>query len=413
MKITKEERDVIENRILPILPLLDERQRRLFLANEAKALGYGGVTAIHEITGISRVTLTEGIKQLRDVTSNGLEVGRSRVKGAGRKNVSEKQSGLVTKLIEILEANTKGDPMSALIWTSKSLRNIQKELISLGYNVSHLTLAKLIREEGYSLQANRKDLAIQRHHPERDEQFRFINRQCKLFFACGNPVISIDSKKKEKVGNFKNDGVEYNKKGEAIQVLDHDFPIKELGKATPYGVYDIFRNEGFVSVGVSGDTAEFAVETIRKWWRMVGEYKYPRSSELLVTADCGGSNGYRVRLWKASIQVLANELGMNITVVHFPPGTSKWNKIEHRLFSFISKNWRGRPLLTLAVIVNLIKATNTNEGLKVECVLDENEYKRKIEVSDKEFNAINIKPHYFHGEWNYTIRPQKEPYIIN
>jgi len=413
MKITKEEREAIENRILPILPILDERQRRLFLANEAKALGYGGVTAIHEITGISRVTLIEGIKQLNNVTKDALEVGRCRVKGAGRKNVTEKQSGLINKLLEILEANTKGDPMSPLLWTSKSLRNIQKELVAIGYNISHLTLAKLIRDEGYSLQANRKDLAIQRHHPERDEQFRFINRQCKLFFACGNPVISIDSKKKENVGNFKNDGVEYNKKGDAVKVLDHDFPIKELGKATPYGVYDIFRNEGFVSVGISSDTAEFAVETIRKWWRIVGEHKYPHSSELLVTADCGGSNGYRVRLWKARLQVLANELGMNITIVHFPPGTSKWNKVEHRLFSFISKNWRGRPLLTLAVIVNLIKSTNTNEGLKVECVLDENEYNRSIEVSDKEFNAINIKPHSFHGEWNYTIRPQKEPYNID
>ena len=256
MKITKEEREAIENRILPILPILDERQRRLFLANEAKALGYGGVTAIHEITGMSRVTLIEGIKQLNNVTKDALEVGRCRVKGAGRKNVTDKQSGLINKLLEILEANTKGDPMSPLLWTSKSLRNIQKELVAIGYNISHLTLAKLIRDEGYSLQANRKDLAIQRHHPERDEQFRFINRQCKLFFACGNPVISIDSKKKENVGNFKNDGVEYNKKGDAVKVLDHDFPIKELGKATPYGVYDIFRNEGFVSVGISSDTAE-------------------------------------------------------------------------------------------------------------------------------------------------------------
>jgi hypothetical protein len=382
------------------------------LANEAKALGYGGVSAIHEITGMSRVTLTAGIRQLEGLTEDEQALRRCRVRGAGRKHVTKKQDGLIEALHEILEANTRGDPMSPLVWTGKSLRNIETELISRDFVVSHMTLAKLIREEGYSLQANKKDLAIQRHHPERDSQFKYINAQCKTFFACGNPVISIDAKKKEKVGNFKNDGVEYSKKGSAVKVLDHDFPIKELGKATPYGIYDIFRNEGFVSVGISGDTAEFAVETIRRWWRIVGEDEYPRSSELLITADCGGSNGNRIHLWKAELQILANEIGINITVVHFPPGTSKWNKVEHRLFSFISKNWRGRPLLTLAVIVNMIKATKTDKGLRVDCILDENEYKRGIEVSEEEFNAINIKPHYFHGEWNYTIKPQKVPFRI-
>jgi len=412
MIIAKDKREVLENRILPILPLLDERQKRLYLANEAKSLGYGGVSAIHEITGMSRVTLTAGIKQLERIAEDSLSVGQCRVRGAGRKHIEKKQFGLIEALHEILESNTRGDPMSPLIWTSKSLRNIEEELNSQGISVSHVTLSKLIREEGYSLQANKKDLAIQRHHPERDAQFKYINAQCKTFFACGNPVISIDTKKKEKVGNFKNDGVEYSKKGEPVKVLDHDFPIKELGKATPYGVYDIFRNEGFVSVGVSGDTAQFAVETIRKWWCLVGEVEYPRASELLVTADCGGSNGNRVRLWKAELQVLANELGMNITVVHFPPGTSKWNKVEHRLFSFISKNWRGRPLLTLAVIVNMIKSTKTSVGLKVDCILDESEYKRGIEVSKEEFDAIKIKPHLFNGEWNYTICPQKIPFMI-
>jgi hypothetical protein len=255
------------------------------------------------------------------------------------------------------------------------------------------------------LQANRKDLPIQKHHPDRNEQFEYINEQAKIFFLNGAPVISIDAKKKELVGNFKNQGGEYYKAGEAEKVYDHDFPIQELGKATPYGVYDIFKNAGFVNVGVSNDTAEFAVESIRKWWMMTGKERYSNAEEIMITADSGGSNGYRVRLWKAEIQRLANEIHKKITVLHFPPGTSKWNKIEHRLFSFISKNWRGKPLISLAVIVNLISATKTEKGLKVDCVYDEKEYKKGIEVTEEEFDALNIRQHAFHGEWNYTIMP--------
>jgi hypothetical protein len=298
--------------------------------------------------------------------------------------------------------------MTFLTWCSKSLRHIEVALKNEGFDVSYVTIAKILREEGYSLHANRKELAIAKGHPDRNEQFEYINKQTGLFFAKNAPVLSRDAKKKENIGNFKNNGSEYHKKGEAPKVLDHDFPIKELGKATPYGIYDIFKNEGFVSVGVSKDTAEFAVESIRKWWKIVGSKNYPSAKEMLLTADSGGSNGYRVRLWKAELQIMANELNKKITVVHFPPGTSKWNKIEHRLFSFISKNWRGQPLISMAVIVNLIGSTITANGLKVDCVVDEGEYQRGVEVSDEEYNSIVIKPHKFHGEWNYTILPQKK-----
>jgi len=398
----------LKNRIARMLPILDERQRRIFLATEALAIGHGGVKTVSEISGVSRVTIIEGKKEITNGEHTALEVGRCRQTGAGRKPVVEKHKGLVEAIGRIIEPHTKGDPMTFLTWCSKSLRHIEEALKSEGFDVSYVTIAKILREEGYSLQTNRKDLAIAKDHPDRDAQFKYINDQSKLFFAKNAPVLSIDSKKKENIGNFKNSGREYHKSGEAPRVLDHDFPIKELGKATPYGIYDIFKNEGFVSVGISKDTAEFAVESIRKWWGIVGNKGYPDAKEMLLTADSGGSNGYRVRLWKAELQILANELGKKITVVHFPPGTSKWNKIEHRLFSFISKNWRGQPLISLAVIVSLIGATTTENGLKVDCVIDEWQYERGVEVSDEEFNSIVIKPHKFHGEWNYTISPQKK-----
>ena len=278
----------------------------------------------------------------------------------------------------IIEPHTKGDPMTFLTWCSKSLRHIEESLKSEGFDASYVTIAKILRDAGYSLQANRKELAIAKGHPDRDAQFKYINKQTGLFFMKNAPVLSIDAKKKENIGNFKNNGREYHKSGEAPKVLDHDFPIKELGKATPYGVYDIFKNEGFVNVGISKDTAEFAVESIRKWWNIAGSKGYPDAKEILLTADSGGSNGYRVRLWKAELQILANELRKKITVVHFPPGTSKWNKVEHRLFSFISKNWRGQPLISLAVVVSLIGSTTTQNGLKVDCVADEWEYERGV-----------------------------------
>jgi transposase len=404
MKATNELRDRIE----PMLPLLDERQRRVFLATEAISFGHGGVKAVSELSGVSRVTIIEGKKEVNRGEYDTLPIGRCRHAGAGRKTAAKKHQGLMHAIEAIVEPHTRGDPMSFLTWCSKSLRHIEAELKREGFDVSYTTIAKVLKSAGYSLQANRKDLAIGQGHPDRNAQFEYINEQTGLFIARNAPVLSIDAKKKENIGNFKNKGSEYHQKGGASKVLDHDFPIEELGKAAPYGIYDIFRNEGFVSVGISKDTSEFAVESIRKWWGVVGKRKYPKAKEMLLTADSGGSNGYKVRLWKAELQILANELNKKITVVHFPPGTSKWNKIEHRLFSFISKNWRGRPLVSLAVIVNLIGSTTTAKGLKVDCVIDDGVYERGIEVSDEEFDSIMIEPHTFHGEWNYTISPQRK-----
>jgi transposase len=396
----------VKIRVETMLPQLDERQRRLFLAIEAKSWGHGGITQVSKISGVSRVTITQGIKEIENPRTAERNVGCSRKKGGGRKSIDVTQPDIIKELEDLIEGHTKGDPMKPLMWTSKSARNLEKALKGKGYQVSHATVLELLKRQGYSLQANRKDIPMQKPHPERNEQFHYINEQAKVFFLNGAPVLSIDAKKKEKVGNFKNEGEEYYKKGAAEKVLDHDFPIKELGKATPYGVYDIFRNQGFVNVGISSDTAEFAVESIRKWWWIVGKELYANAEEILLTADSGGSNGYRVRLWKTELQRLANEIQKKITVLHFPPGTSKWNKIEHRLFSFISKNWRGRPLINLAIIVNLIGSTKTEKGLKVDCVIDEKEYKKGIEVADEEIQAINIRQHTFHGEWNYTIMPQ-------
>jgi transposase len=402
-------RDVtgLKDRIKIMLPILNERQRRILLATEAKAFGYGGVTQISKISGVSRVTITQGLKELENQDSMMTQDKKGcRRAGGGRKSISETQVGIIKELENLIDAYTKGDPMSFLLWTSKSVRNLEKELKDKGYHVSYTTVSKILKELGYSLQANRKALAVQKQHPDRNEQFEYINEQSKQFFLNGAPVLSIDAKKKEKIGNFKNEGKEYHRIGKAEKVSDHDFPVKELGKATPYGIYDIFRNAGFVSVGISKDTAEFAVESIRKWWRIMGEKIYPDAEEIMITADSGGSNGYRVRLWKAELQYLANEIQKRITVLHFPPGTSKWNKIEHRLFSFISKNWRGKPLISLAVIVNLIGSTRTSKGLKVDCVIDDNMYEQGREVADEEYKSINIKQHVFHGEWNYTIIPQ-------
>jgi len=389
-----------------MLPELNERQRRLFLATEAKAIGYGGITLVSKISRVSRVTITEGIHELEASDNDGTEIIECRRRGGGRKPAELKQPGIKEAIENIIEAHTKGDPMAPLLWTSKSVRNIASVLKAKGYSASHVLVAAMLKEMGYTLQADRKDITINMQHPDRNAQFEYINEQAKLSFLKGIPVLSIDAKKKEKIGNFANRGVEYYKKGEGPKVLDHDFPIKELGNAVPYGVYDIFKNQGFVSVGVSADTAEFAVETLRKWWVMVGAKTYPKTKELMITADSGGSNGNRVRLWKAELQILADELGIKITVLHFPPGTSKWNKIEHRLFSFISKNWRGRPLISLALIVNLIGSTRISDGNKVDCIIDKQKYERGVEISDEEFDAIKIKPHKFHGEWNYTILPR-------
>jgi len=392
-------------RIRNMLPLLNERQRRLYLANEAKAIGYGGISQVSRISGVSRVTITQGMAEINSEGYLPQEQTRLRKKGGGRKLIEIKAPEILQELDELLEPYTKGDPMNPLKWTSKSTRAIETALKQKGYKISDTTIAEILKAEGYSLQSNKKDLAIKPSHPDRDAQFKYINKTALKYIKAGKPVISIDAKKKEKIGNFKNNGAEYSKIGEPVRVLDHDFPIKELGKATPYGIYDIMKNAGFVNVGISSDTAEFAVESIRKWWREVGQQTYPKAKSIYITADSGGSNGARVRLWKVKLQELANELGIELRVSHFPSGTSKWNKIEHRLFSFISKNWRGKPLISLAVIVSLISATTTETGLTVKCVVDYNEYEKGIEVSDEELAKVNIHRDKFHGEWNYSIHP--------
>jgi len=392
-------------RILNTLPMLDERQQRLYLANEAKAIGYGGISQVSKVSGVSRVTITQGMAEINSEDYQPRLQTRCRKKGGGRKQIAEKNPEILHELDELLEPYTKGDPMNPLRWTSKSMRVLEKALEQKGYTISDTTIAEILKTQGYSLQANRKELAITPSHADRNLQFEYINKSAIEHMAAGQPVISIDAKKKENIGNFKNNGAEYSRKGEAVKVLDHDFPIKELGKATPYGVYDIMKNAGFVNVGISSDTAEFAVESIKRWWYEMGREAYPEASRIYITADSGGSNGFRVKLWKVKLQELANELGMTLKISHFPAGTSKWNKIEHRLFSFISKNWRGKPLISLAVIVSLIGATTTETGLTVKCVVDQNEYKKGVEVSDEELANVNLHKDVFHGEWNYSIMP--------
>jgi len=396
-------------RIRNILPMLDERQRRLYLANEAKAIGYGGISQVSRISGVSRVTITQGMTEINSEGYQPEMTDRLRRKGGGRKQIVANNPQIIQEIEELLEPHTKGDPMNPLRWSSKSMRAIEKVLNERGYEVSDTTVAEILRVQGYSLQSNKKDLAIKPSHPDRDAQFEYINKTARRQMDAGEPVISIDAKKKENIGNFKNSGAEYSRKREPVKVLDHDFPIKELGKATPYGIYDIMKNAGFVNVGISSDTAEFAVESIRKWWRDIGRETYPEAASIYITADSGGSNGVRVKLWKVKLQELADELGLKLKVSHFPSGTSKWNKIEHRLFSFISKNWRGKPLISLAVIVNLIGATTTDAGLTVKCVIDYNEYEKGIEVSDKELSKVNIIRDDFHGDWNYSILPKQSP----
>jgi transposase len=397
--------NAVVERIRNTLSLLNEKQRRLYLANEAKAIGRGGIKEVHEVSGVSRVTIIKGLKEIKEEGYRPVEVTRCRKEGGGRKLIEKKKPEILEVLEGLLEPHTKGDPMNPLKWTDKSLRSLEKALKEAGFAVSDTTVALILKMQGYALQANRKELAITISHPDRNAQFEYINKTAREYMEAGLPVISIDAKKKENIGNFKNNGAEYGKKGIPVLVLDHDFPIKELGKATPYGIYDIMKNAGFVNVGISGDTAEFAVQSIRKWWYEMGTLEYPKADSIYITADSGGSNGARVKLWKTALQQLSNELGKTLKVSHFPPGTSKWNKIEHRLFSFISKNWRGKPLISLAVIVSLIGATTTETGLRVKCVIDYNEYKRGIDVSDEELRKVNLQKDDFHGEWNYAVLP--------
>jgi transposase len=381
---------------------LDERSRRLMAAAESQVLGRGGISAVSKATGISRIVIQQGIAELASPSS--LPAGRVRREGGGRKKAVDKDASLRTDLESLLESSTRGDPEAPLRWTCRSVRQLTGELQRMKHQVSHQVVADLLHDLGYSLQANRKTREGS-NHPDRNAQFEHLNAKVKWSLARHHPVISVDTKKKELVGNFKNNGRELRPKGQPEQVLVHDFIDRKLGRATPYGIYDIGRNAGWVSVGMDHDTAEFAVEAIRRWWRSMGRQAYPRSSRLLITADAGGSNGSRLRLWKVELQKLADETGMRIAVCHFPPGTSKWNKIEHRLFSYISQNWRGKPLISFQTIVSLIAATTTATGLKVHAELDPGAYESGIKITDKEFETLKIRRDKFHGDWNYEILP--------
>ena len=395
----------IRQRYEAVVGVLDERGRRRFAAAEAQAAGRGGIAAVARSTGMARSTIARGLLELR---GEGMPVAaplRVRRPGGGRKRAEVGDPILLKDLRELVEPATRGDPMAPLLWTSKSLRHLAGGLQRLGHRVCHNVVADRLRAMGYRLQTNRKTCEGT-NHPDRDAQFGYINDQVKAALAAGEPAISVDTKKKELIGDFKNAGREYHPKGQPEEVRVHDFPIPELGRVSPYGVYDITANAGWVSVGIDHDTASFAVNAIRRWWYTMGEQRYPTATSLLITADAGGSNGARIRLWKRELQSLANELGLAITVCHLPPGTSKWNKIEHRLFSFITQNWRGRPLVSYQVIVQLIAATTTKTGLKVRCELDTNAYPKGIKITDAEMKALNLHRHDFHGEWNYTIAPQ-------
>ncbi|NTW82704.1 MAG: ISAzo13 family transposase [Chlorobiaceae bacterium] len=406
MKTHDEEIALIRTKFEKIAWALDERMRRLFAAAEAFVLGRGGVTTVSKATGVSRRAIHAGLEELAaeklpDVTQEK----RIRKAGAGRKSITETDPGILAALEKLVEPTTRGDPESPLRWTCKSLRTLSDELRVQGYSVSYPKVGDLLQHElGYSLQANRKTLEGTAH-PDRNAQFEFINREAAECIVGGNPVISVDTKKKELVGAYKNNGTKWLPQGEPESVKVHDFIDKELGRANPYGVYDVASNTGWVSVGTDHDTASFAVETIRRWWNTMGKPRYQKASKLMITADGGGSNGNRVRLWKLELQKLADEIHIPIHVAHLPPGTSKWNKIEHRLFSYISMNWRGQPLISHEVIINLIAGTTTKKGLKVHAELDDSSYPSGIKVSDKEFQAIRITRNEFHGEWNYRIDP--------
>ena len=384
-----------------VMPHLDERQRRVVAGATARLVGRGGIAAVAEAAGMSRSTVQKAVGEI----DAGVEpTGRVRPPGAGRPRVIDAQPGLLLALDDLVEPESRGDPMCPLRWTTKSTRTLAAELEAQGYRVSHVTVAGLLGEMGYSLQAPAKENEG-RQHADRDAQFRHLNAQVEAHLADGEPVVSVDTKKKEVVGNLRNGGREWQPAKTPVRVDVHDFPDPEVGKAVPYGVYDIGANEGFVTVGSDGDTAEFAVASIRAWWNEVGSVAYPDATRLLITADCGGSNGYRTRLWKVELSKLAAETGLEITVCHFPPGTSKWNRIEHRLFSAISMNWRGRPLTSHQVIVDLIANTTTRTGLTVRARLDRGYYPKGIKVTDRQLAAVPLTRHDFHGEWNYTIQP--------
>ena len=386
-----------------IRPHLNEASLRLWAANEALSLGYGGVSEVSRATELSRTTIHAGIAELESVAvARGSH--RIRRSGGGRKKLTDKDPGLLGALNKLVDPVTRGDPESALRWTSKSTTKLARELSTGGHPVSQRTVCGLLTGEGYSLQSVRKTREG-RQHPDRDAQFQFLNAQVQAALKAGQPVISVDTKKKELVGDFKNAGQEWRKKKTPVEVRVHDFVDPVLGKAAPYGVYDVAANQGWVSVGIDHDTAEFAVESIRRWWRQMGKPIYPKATRLLITADCGGSNGYRVRLWKVALQRFADETRITLQVRHLPPGTSKWNKIEHRMFCHITQNWRGKPLESLAVIVALIGHTTTEKGLKIRAEIDTSSYPKGQAVSDEAMKRVRLKPDVFHGEWNYAILP--------
>jgi len=382
---------------------LNEMQRRQYAATLAKTYGYGGSTIVHEITGLSLNTITAGKKELE--SENRLETGRVRKQGGGPKWFEERYPDIEEHIKDIIDGKTYGNPEKVLSWTTASLRSIQKDLEEKHkIKTSYVTVGSILENMGYSKQANQKMIQVGEPHPDRNTQFEFINKKAKKFIKKGEPVISVDTKKKENIGNFKNSGQEYRKSKDPRKVLDHDFPLKELGKITPYGVYNLNHNIGFVNVGTSSDTAEFAVESISRWWEAVGKNTFPKATKLMITCDCGGSNGYKTRLWKFQLSQLAKNIGLEIHVSHFPPGTSKWNKVEHRLFCYISKKWQGKPLVNIETAISLIGSTTTSTGLKVICQRDDTVYELAKKISDEDFESINIKKIAPFGNWNYILK---------
>ncbi len=393
----------VKQKFALIWPHLDERARRMMAANEARQLGHGGVSKISRASGLSRVTITKGMRELRD---RPLTPGRIRRPGGGRATLLRLDPDLPRRLEGLVEPLARGDPESPLRWTSKSTRALAEELTAQHHPVSHEKVAQFLRQMDYSLQSNRKT-EEGNDHPDRDAQFEHINKQVRQALANRRPVISVDTKKKELIGNYENEGRQWRKSKSPQKVNGHDFPGPSVPRAYPYGIYDLAHNSGFVNVGTDHDTGAFAVASIRGWWRFEGQRLYPKVRQLLITADGGGSNGYRLRQWKMELQKVADSTGLSIRVCHFPPGTSKWNKVEHRLFSFISSNWRGEPLRDYETVVRLIARTTTAKGLKVTCRLDRRRYPVGRKVTNKEFATVNLKPNSFHGEWNYTIRPRE------
>ncbi|MBI4783297.1 MAG: ISAzo13 family transposase [Oscillatoriophycideae cyanobacterium NC_groundwater_1537_Pr4_S-0.65um_50_18] len=391
-----------------IKPYLNEKTRRIWAATEARAMGRGGVSEVARATGLSRTTLYKAIAELEQPIEERMEIDPSAIRqtGGGRKLLSDTDLQLLEDLQELMSATTRGDPQSPLLWTTKSTIHLAEELQAMGHRVSQTSVWRLLNAMDYSLQVNRK-VHEGEDHPQRDEQFLHIAKRVKQFEQQQQPVISVDAKKKELLGEYRNQGQEWQAQGNPIAVQVYDFVDKQRGKALPYGIYDLLLNQGWVSVGIDHDTAQFAVESIRRWWYEMGLPLYPNARQLLITADCGGSNGYRVRLWKLELQRLADETGLDIEVCHFPPGTSKWNKSEHQMFCHISQNWRGRPLTSRQVVINLINHTQTKQGLHIQAKLDKHHYKTKIKVTDDEFEAISLERDPFHGEWNYRIKSRE------